>query len=252
MGSRPPAAPSPHSARGSDRAHLPARRLERDGWTLQDFAALFQRLLQEGSYLVVFLLLVAAGLGGPVAEEIVVLTAGALSHENLLVWWIALAVCWVGVVGGDLILFLAARKLGGAALKHRRFQKLLPPERRRKLEDFYERRGGLAIVVARQIPGVRAPVFALAGIERMDLKRFLFWDAIAACFNTPAVFFLGWLFSDRLQRLHERVSNVEHWIVLLLVVLFAVWALVSYWRSTQGHPLKDLRARWRRWRRRTV
>lgn len=218
---------------------------------MKGLAAIFQPLLQEGSYLVLLLFLLAAGVGAPVAEELVVLTAGALSRRDLLEWWIALAVCFVGVVGGDVILFLAARKLGGAALKRERFRKLLPPERMRKLQDFYRRRGPLAIVVARQIPGVRAPAFALAGIQRMDLKRFVFWDVIGACFNTPAVFFLGWLFSDRLEKLQKHVKHAEHWIVLLLVTAFAVWAMVTYWRSTRGHPVRDVKSRWRRWRRRS-
>jgi len=216
---------------------------------LREVAAVVQSLLEEGSYLVFFLLLISAGVGAPVAEELIVLAAGALSRQGLLAWWIALAVCWLGVVGGDLLLFLGARKLGGAALKRPRFRKLLPPERHRKLHEFYRRRGPLAIVIARQIPGVRAPAFALAGIERMDLKRFFFWDAIAACFNTPAVFFLGWLFSDRLEKVQAHVANVEHWIVLLLVTGFALWAMFSYWRSTRGHPIRDVKFRWRRWRR---
>lgn len=212
------------------------------------FAAIFQSLLEEGSYLVFFLFLIAAGLGFPVAEEIVVLTAGALSRQHLVNWSIALIVCYAGVIAGDLILFLVARKLGNAALEHPRFRKLLPPARLHQMEEFYRRRGGVAILIARQIPGVRAPVFALAGIQHMELKRFLFWDAVAACFNTPAVFFLGWLFSDRLERLHRRVSNATHWIVIGLIVIFAGYALISYWRSTGGHPVRDLRERWRRWR----
>ncbi|HEY0840629.1 MAG TPA: DedA family protein [Vulgatibacter sp.] len=215
---------------------------------LHVFAALFQSLLQGGSYLVFFLFLLAAGVGFPIAEEIVVLTAGALSRQNLVEVWIALVVCYAGVLSGDLVLFLVSRRLGDAALQHPRFRKLLPPKRLHQLRDFYSRRGGVAILIARQIPGVRAPVFALAGIQHMELKRFLFWDAIAACFNTPAVFFLGWLFSDRLTQMHKRVSHLTHWIVFAVVVIFAAYALISYWRSTQGHPLQDLRSRWRKWR----
>ncbi len=213
-------------------------------------AAILQPLIERGSYLVFLIVLLAAGLGAPVAEELVVLTAGALSRQGIVRWWWALAVCYVGVVGGDLLLFLAARRLGGKALEHRRFQRLLPPERRKKLESFYRRRGGLAVLVGRHIPGVRAPLFALAGINRMELKRFLFWDALSACINTPFIFWLGWEFSDQLERLHKRVAHIEHWVIAVAVAAFAVYAAISYWRSSGGHPVAAGRERWRKFRER--
>jgi len=205
--------------------------------------AFFQALLERGSYPIFFLLLISAGLGAPVAEELVVLTAGAFSREGFTIWWIAFAVCYLGVVVGDVILFLTARKLGGAAFRHPRFQKLLPPERLEKLQDFYRRRGGLAVFVGRHIPGVRSPLFALAGINRMDLKRFIFWDALSACINTPLVFWLGWTFSDRLERLHDQLTHVEHWVILALIVGFAIYTAYSFWRSTNGHPIQEARRR---------
>lgn len=212
--------------------------------------AIFQSLIERGSYLVFFLVLISAGLGAPVAEELVVLTAGALSRQGLTSWWLALAVCWIGVIGGDLLLFLAARRLGDSALEHPRFKRLLPPERRKKLETFYEERGGIAVFLGRHIPGVRAPLFALAGINHMDLKRFLFWDALSSCVNTPAIFFLGWFFSDQLERLQKRVAHVEHWAIVILVGAFALYAAVAYWRSSEGHPVREARRRWAAFRER--
>ncbi|AKU90498.1 DedA family protein [Vulgatibacter incomptus] len=211
-------------------------------------AALVQSLIEEGSYVVFFVVLLAAGLGAPVAEELVVLAAGALARQEIVRWWAALLVCFAGVIAGDSILFLTARKLGKKALEHRRFQKLLPPERREKLEDFYERRGGLAVFVGRHIPGVRAPLFALAGIHEMEFRRFLFWDAASACINTPFLFWLGWTFSDQFERIQKRVAHVEHLVVLFAVAAFAIYAAVSYWRSTHGHPVRETKKRWRRWR----
>lgn len=212
--------------------------------------AIVHSLIERGSYLVFFLVLLSAGVGAPVAEELVVLAAGALSRQGVTKWWAALAVCWLGVVIGDIILFLAARKLGSAALRHPRFQKLLPPDRRKKLERFYRRRGGLAISIGRQIPGVRAPLFALAGINRMKLDRFIFWDALAACISVPFVFYLGWIFSDQLERMQTSFTHIEHLVILLLVAFFAAWIAISYWRSSGGHRLGEARRRWREWRKR--
>jgi len=49
--------------------------------------------------------LLAAGLGAPIPEEVPIVAAGVLSHTAAMRWWAALPVCVAGVLSGDVILY---------------------------------------------------------------------------------------------------------------------------------------------------
>lgn len=202
-----------------------------------------QQFIESGSYLAFFLALVGGGVGVPIPEDLVLLTAGALSREGITQWWIAGPVCYVGVLAGDSALYFIARKLGNTALEHRRFRRLLPPERREKLEKLFQTKGHWVIFVARHIPGVRAPTFALAGIDRYPFRKFLLWDALALCISGPVVFFLGYLFAGELDEVKKILGEVKHVLLVLVIAIFAIWASLRFWRSSAGKPLRNLFSR---------
>jgi membrane protein DedA with SNARE-associated domain len=178
-------------------------------------------LLTHGSLALFFVALFATGFGFPVPEDVVLLAAGALAHRGIVPLAPAVAVCMAGVLAGDVVLFVTARRLGPGALDRPLFRRILPPERRRKLEGFLEARGGAAVFIARHVAGFRAPVFALAGMHGMPLARFILWDALALCISAPAVFTLGWWSSAHLELARRGLARLEHWLLLgvALVVL---------------------------------
>ena len=58
-----------------------------------------------------------------------------------------------------------------------------------------ERHGAAVIFMARHVAGVRAAVFAVAGIHGMRLPRFVLWDALGACISVPLMTSLGFMAS---------------------------------------------------------
>jgi membrane protein DedA with SNARE-associated domain len=182
-------------------------------------------LLSHGSLVVLTGGLLATGLGLPVPEELLLLLAGALARASSLPLLLVIGVCACGVLGGDVILFSTARRLGPAALERPAFQRLLPHARRAKLEDAFRRRGGLVILAARHIAGLRAPVFALAGVHGMPLRTFLLWDLLGVTVSVPLVATLGYVSSDHLQRIWRGVAHVEHWLGAIAGVALAVYVV---------------------------
>src|SRR5690349_9554450 len=137
--------------------------------------------LLDGSIGLVFAWLLVGGLGLPLPEDAALLAAGVLIERGAVDPIFAVAVVLVGVLAGDGILFFAARRLGPAAYERKLFQRVLPPARRAKIERAYERYGGRLVFVARHVAGLRAAVFAMAGMNGMKPRRFFFWDTLAAC-----------------------------------------------------------------------
>jgi len=173
------------------------------------------------------LALVVGGLGVPLPEDVVLLTAGALAHASKPGWPVVVPVCIGGVLLGDTLLFLAARRTGTTAYERGWLARLLPGPRRAKLERLFARYGGALVVVARHVAGLRAPVFALASIHGMPLRRFLLWDGLGACVSVPLMVLLGYAFANHLERVRMGVARLEHWVLALAGIALAAYAIGS-------------------------
>jgi membrane protein DedA with SNARE-associated domain len=174
--------------------------------------------LLQGSILLVFLWLVAGGIGLPIPEDVAVISAGVLAHRGVLPWEIVLPIVIAGVLIGDSLLFFLARRLGPKAFERPFIAKLVTPARRARFDDLYRRHGGRLVFLARHVAGLRGAVFALAGINGMAPRRFLFWDALAACISVPLTFALGYFASSHLDRVRHGMARAEHWILLVVAV----------------------------------
>src|ERR1041385_1979536 len=112
--------------------------------------------LLHGSILFVFAWLVIGSLGLPLPQDAALLAAGVLIQRGAVHPLVAALVVMVGVLGGDAVLFFAARRLGTAAYDKKLFQKILPPAGRAKIEGAYARYGGRLVFIARPLAGLRA------------------------------------------------------------------------------------------------
>jgi membrane protein DedA with SNARE-associated domain len=192
----------------------------------------------HAGYAFVFLVLVLCGFGMPMPEDVILVTGGVLA-------WLAsdleavtfaamirdpglltmIAVGLAGILVGDSVIFLAGRRFGHRIADVRLLRRIITPAKLEAVEKHIRRRGNLVVVVARFLPGLRAPTFFTVGHAKMPLWEFLLYDGAAALFSAPLWVCLGfWLGSD-LQALAREASRFGHYLLLGVgVVLFALWA----------------------------
>lgn len=194
-------------------------------------------LISKGSLALIFAVLVAAGLGVPIPEDIPLVASGVLAHQGTAPLWAVGLVCAVGVLLGDTIIFLTARRLGPRALEKKFFQRLLPPARQERARLLFARWGGLVIFGARHVAGLRAPTFAFAGMHGMQLRRFLFWDFLGLCVSAPWMIGIGYWFSGNHEKIEQWVGGVRNLVILIIaIVAVAVGAKVAWtrWRARRA------------------
>ena len=107
--------------------------------------------------------------------------------------------CAVGVFIGDTTIFLIARRLGPAALTRRPLRWVITPERRDQVEEKFARYGNVIVFMGRHMAGLRAPIFAMAGMHHMPITKFWLWDGLGLCVSAPVVIGIGWWFADNLD-----------------------------------------------------
>lgn len=182
-------------------------------------------------------ILMVAGLGVPLPEDIPLLTAGWLVHRGLAGFWGMAGVGLVGVLAGDLILFSMARRYGEHIVEHRWLRRIASPALLRRAENIYARHGLKIIFVARFMPGLRAVLFMVAGIFQVRPLTFLAIDGTAALGSVPLLIWLGWRFGQRIEQLAGDVRRAQLFAGACLAVAIAAWIVWEYYQVRRRRRL---------------
>lgn len=107
---------------------------------------------------------------------------------------IALIALTVSAIVGNLVGYWVGAKVGPTLFK-RPDSKIFKQEYVTKTSEFFDRHGSRAIVLARFVPIVRSIITAMAGIGKMDFKRYATYSTIGGIawivLMTLAGYFLG-------------------------------------------------------------
>ena len=164
----------------------------------------------EYGYQGVFFALLIAGFGFPIPEELPVITAGVLvGHEDTtLLWYIMLPVVMAGVVIGDGVLYAIGRLYGRRLLNLAWVQRhFVPPDKRAEIERNFAARGIMVLLGARLLPGIRTPIFIMAGVLRVPFGRFMLADAIYAVPMVNVLFWLSYMLTDQVLAIFNQIMR---------------------------------------------
>ena len=174
-------------------------------------------------YLAVFGILILCGFGLPVPEDITLVSGGVISGLGLTNPHIMLVIGLAGVLVGDSTMFLAGRIFGYRIQKIRTFRKLLSPRRFSQIQRKFKQYGLGLLFVARFLPGLRSPIYLVAGMSRrISYFTFILMDGIAALISVPVWIYLGFFFADNLDLLMQYVGDVQKVIYLVLALIVIV------------------------------
>ena len=139
---------------------------------------------------------------------------GVIDHSMFFVC----AVLTVAAVAGNISGYWIGRLIGPPLFKPRTglIGRILNPKYVTKTHDFFEKYGNRALILARFVPIVRTFVTLVAGVGRMDFRKFIVYTAIGGILWVCGVTTLGYYLGS--------VPFIRHNIdaVLILIVLVSV------------------------------
>ncbi len=193
---------------------------------LEPFIHLVIPYLNNYGYPAVFFGVLLEDFGIPLPGETILLTGALFSTlGSFKIEWVAL-LGFCGAVIGDNIGYAIGTYAGRpAVLKYGRFV-FLSPERLRKLEDFFAHHGGKVVIVARFLQGLRQFNGIVAGLSRMEWKRFLAFNMIGAGLWVGAWCAAGYYLSSRLGAILTGFQHFEKFIMIGLGALTFLLAAI--------------------------
>ncbi|BDZ44375.1 DedA family protein [Naasia aerilata] len=146
------------------------------------------------------------------------------------IWWVCLAIGFAAFLGGE-VGYLIGHK-AGPRIFERKETGLFSIENVRRTNKFFERFGGLAVIVARFVPIVRTFAPVAAGVGKMNYKKYSLYNLVGALIWGAGLTLIGYF----LGYIPPLADFVRHYIDVILIgaVLIAlVPTIYHYIQSTR-------------------
>lgn len=164
-------------------------------------------------------------------------TAGFFAAQGQLpIAWVLLVI-FAAAVLGDNVGFTIGRKMG-PRLFTKKNGLIFRQEYVSRAEAFYEKHGGKTIILARFVPVVRTFAPMVAGVGKMERRRFVFYNFIGAGIWTSLVVMLGYWFGNLVDP-----HVVEKFLVLAIFLAMAITFGPTIFHLIQSKSLRGFIAR---------
>jgi membrane protein DedA with SNARE-associated domain len=192
----------------------------------------------------VVILLFLSGVGLPLPEDIPLTIAGFTTIKQAQDQFVpahyltTFVTVVIPILLGDLIAYALGRRFGlGLTERIGLLRRVLSAPRVARVRRWFDRYGGFAVFLGRQVAGVRFVTFFTAGSMHMPIPRFLGFDFLGCVVSVPIWLALG-TFASRYGEiwLHAAMSRASHTILLAVVLLVVALAVVTKLRSGRAGP----------------
>ena len=186
-------------------------------------------LIQWGGYLLLVAFVFAeTGLliGCFLPGDSLLITAGLVAATGALnIWWLNVLLVAAAVIGDSVGYAIGARL--GPALFTREKSLLFNPQHVVRTRRFYEKYGPKTIVIARFVPIIRTFAPVVAGVGRMQYRRFLVFNVAGGVGWVVSMTWAGYLMGG----LIPNVSQYIHVIVIVVIALSCLPILFELQRA---------------------
>ncbi len=172
------------------------------------------------------LLVALENLFPPIPSEVILPVAGYVASQGDMSLGWAIAAATIGAVVGAWILYGLGYWVGRDRIR-RWMQKipLMEAEDLDKAEGWFERHGGVAVLVGRCVPVVRSLISIPAGVERMPFWKFTAFTLLGSLVWNGGLVLAGNLLGSQWEDVgrYSDVLNYAVYAVIVLVVGKFVW-----------------------------
>lgn len=153
---------------------------------------------------------------------------GALCGAELMSLPLAMALLLLAAIAGDQVNYTIGRAVGPRVFRWEN-SRFFNRQAFDQAHAFYEKYGGITIVLARFMPFVRTFVPFVAGVAEMTRSKFTAYNVIGAVIWVVGLLLAGYLFGN-LPWVQTHLSKI----IWALIIGPGLLALIGAWRARRG------------------
>ena len=183
--------------------------------------------LASNGALAIFIAFVLCGIGLHLSEDFILIPAGigTVTAAGTVDWPLFTEygiAAWAGIIVGDVGWVWMCRHFGARLIGSRRVLKLIGPRTVLEVKWQMDKRGAIALLIARFIPGARTPMITVSGLMHLAWWKILLVEMVGVSITAPAQMLIG-VGVAKLGRQFE--SDAHRWMLYIAATL-AVAALM--------------------------
>lgn len=206
---------------------------------LERFTDLLPFMIRYGYAMVFGAALLEFGCVIPFFGTLTLLAAGVMVRLHLLHPIGVIASAVAAMLIGDAFWYRVGRRRGLTFLKIYCRLTLGSGRCVTRTEDFFERHGAKALILAKFVTGFSTFAAPMAGWRGMSWRGFLIYDAIGALLWSVPVVVFGYLFADQIEwavRVVTRFDRALFGVVLVVLIAYVGMKMVRRRRFGDGEP----------------
>ena len=142
---------------------------------------------------------------------------------------VALLLLTLAAFAGNVIGYEIGRGLGPPL--YEREGKIIKRKYFDQTAAFFDRHGNKALVIGRFVPFVRTYITIVAGVTRMDRRRFFLWSAVGAALWVLSITLLGYFLGRSFPALGENIDKA-----IIVILAFSIIPIAYEWRKHRHKP----------------
>ena len=138
-------------------------------------------------------------------------------------------VLWAAAVLGDSVNYAIGRYVGPKVFQ-RPDSRWLRQDHLLRTQAFYDRYGGITIIIGRFVPIIRTFAPFLAGVAQMSYRRFLAYNVVGGLLWIGTLVYAGYLFGNI-----PWVKDNLQWIVIAIIIVSLIPAVSTFIKEHRAH-----------------
>ncbi|WP_052136085.1 DedA family protein [Arthrobacter sp. PAMC 25486] len=162
-------------------------------------------------------------------------TAGLLVSTGAMpvnIWALMGLLIVSGFIGNQLGYYIGYK--AGPAIFNKPESRLFKKQHVDSAHAFFEKHGGKALILARFVPIVRTFVPVIVGVAKMDMRKFLIFNAIGAVAWAGGVTYLGYVLGNRVPWVRDNLD-----ILFIAIVAVSIIPIgIEFLKAVSSHRKK--------------
>lgn len=153
---------------------------------------------------------------------------GAMCGADVMSWPLVVVILLVAAIGGDQTNYTIGRHFGPRVFQWEN-SRFFNRQAFNQAHDFYEKYGGITIVLARFMPFIRTFVPFVAGVAQMTRSKFSTYNVVGGVLWVVGLTLAGYLFGN-LPFVQTHLSKI----IWALILVPGLITLVGAWRARRS------------------
>jgi membrane protein DedA with SNARE-associated domain len=191
-------------------------------------------------YVGIFFLMMLESMVIPVPSEFVMPFAGFLVASGTFNFYLVIVASTLGSISGSLIFYYVGKTSGHTLVERYGKYVLVDTQDIKKTEEWFSKRGELTIFIARLVPVVRHLISLVAGVGKMEVKKFTLYTILGATLWNAILTYLGLILGQHWDEVSQYMESLDIVVVIVIIAGIVYFVYRHLMRGKKNHAHKDI------------